>query len=123
MTVETFHVDGVAVVEPLVERLDHNNAGVLRARLVDLAAAGQRAIVIDLGRVGFLDSSALGAVLSGLKALGPDGRLSLCALSPRVRHVVELTRLDRIVQLFESREAALAWERGRNAGPEEGRRV
>jgi anti-sigma B factor antagonist len=108
------------VIEPLVERLDHDNAGVLRARLLDLAAAGERAIVVDLGRVAFLDSSALGAVLSGLKALGPEGRLSLCALSPRVRHVIELTRLDRIVRLFETREAAIAAERTEDGGPDEG---
>jgi anti-sigma B factor antagonist len=120
MTIETSHADGVAVVEPLVERLDHHNAGVLRARLLDLAAAGERAIVIDLGRVVFLDSSALGAVLSGLKALGPGGRLSLCALAPCVRHVVELTRLDRIVRLFDTREAAMAWERAGGGGPDEG---
>jgi anti-sigma B factor antagonist len=120
MTIETSHVDGVAVIEPLVERLDHDNAGVLRARLLDLAAAGERAIVVDLGRVAFLDSSALGAVLSGLKALGPEGRLSLCALSPRVRHVIELTRLDRIVRLFETREAAIAGERVGDGGPDEG---
>lgn len=53
-------------------------------------------IVLDLGRVTFLDSSGLGAVVWAMKFLAPDRRLELAALTPPVAKVFRLTRLDSI---------------------------
>ncbi|GAB4263275.1 MAG: STAS domain-containing protein [Pararhodobacter sp.] len=53
-------------------------------------------VILDLSRVGFLDSSGLGAVVAVMKLLGPDRPLELAGLTDPVAKVFRLTRMDRI---------------------------
>jgi anti-sigma B factor antagonist len=65
-------------------------------------------LVLDLGQVQFIDSSGCGAILSCLKALtGHGGDLKLCRITPTVRNVFKLIRLDKICDLFDTRDAAV----------------
>lgn len=73
-------------------------------RLVD---TGARHVVMDLERVGFVDSSGLGALISLLKAVrGAGGDLKLASLSGPVRTVLEVTRLVRVFETHETADGA-----------------
>ena len=48
-------------------RLDAHNSGELKDRILKLFEEGGRDLVVDLGDVQFIDSSGLGALLSGHK--------------------------------------------------------
>lgn len=63
--------------------------------------------LLDLSAVTFVDSSGIGAVVGLLKHLGRERRLELCSLSPMVRKVFRLTRLDKIFIIRKDREAFL----------------
>ena len=77
------------------ERMDAHNSGDLKEQ-------------IDLTAVRFVDSSGLGALVSGFKnASARDGSLKLCCLQPQVRSMFELTRLHRVFEIFTSVEEAL----------------
>lgn len=100
-------LDDVAVVELPVEELDAGNANDLK-RDVEPILERHTKVVFDLGRVRFIDSSGLGAVLSSLRrTTAKGGDLKLCCLSPHVRSVFELVRMHRIFEIFDTREAAV----------------
>lgn len=108
MDVHLDEVGGVTVVEPRTDTVDVNNAADLKTELAKVTA-GQRKVLLDLSYVTFIDSSGCGSIIAALpraRAAGTD--LKICCLNPQVRTLFELVRMQRIVELFESRSAALA---------------
>jgi anti-sigma B factor antagonist len=61
-----------------------------------------------LSALQFLDSSGIGILLFCLQQItAKQGTLKLCGLSKRVREVVELVRMDRIVDIAENKAEAV----------------
>ncbi len=90
------------------ERMDAHNSGDLKDQMLRLFDEGKINLVIDLTAVRFVDSSGLGALVSGFKnASARDGSLKLCCLQPQVRSMFELTRLHRVFEIFNSMDEAL----------------
>jgi anti-sigma B factor antagonist len=59
--------------------------------------------IVDLTEVGFMDSSGLVSLVTGLKSARQSGcRLVLCGVQAPVRLVLELTQLDSAFELFDS---------------------
>jgi anti-sigma B factor antagonist len=101
--------EGDCLVVSLKEkRLDAVIAASFRDALVERIDQGQRNIVLDMAQVSFMDSSGLGAVVFILKHLGHKGRLHICGVTPGVMAVLKLTRMDRVLKTFETRQAAIA---------------
>lgn len=66
-------------------------------------------LAIDMSKVTFIDSSALGLIVSTFRRNQEAGsKFCLFGMSPQVRAVFELTRLHRIFDIFEAEEQALA---------------
>jgi len=62
--------------------------------------AGLTKAVVDMGRVEFIDSSGVGALLSVLRRLPQsDATVVLKDMRPQVLSVIELLRLQRIFQI------------------------
>jgi len=75
--------------------------------LVDTRALTK--IVVDFSEVKFLSSSALGVLITlHKKAAAIKGRVVLCGLRPELRRVFEISRLDKLLELRETEEQALA---------------
>ena|SRR5215831_928874 len=66
-------------------------------------------LVVDLSRVSFIDSTALGMVTRAIRGLA-DYEQTARVVLPRgsARRIFEITTLDRVLPLSDSREAALA---------------
>lgn len=91
------------------ERLDASNSAELREIMLNLLEVGGQKLVIDLSQVNFIDSSGLGALLSGFKSANlRSGSLVLAGLQSRVQSMFELTRLHRVFEIFSSVDDALA---------------
>jgi len=91
------------------ERIDAHNSSELKDFLQNLLESGQTSLVVDLAAVRFIDSSGLGALLSGYKnAHLRQGNLVLAALQPRVQSMFELTRLHRVFEIYADSDQALA---------------
>ena len=83
------------------ERLDAHNANDLKAELLALFEQGKKNILINLQDVRFIDSSGLGALVSGFKnAITNQGSLKLAGLQPQVKSMFELTRLHRVFDIY-----------------------
>jgi anti-sigma B factor antagonist len=99
---------GCTVVEVAGE-LDMVTAPQLREGLQRILDTGTRNVVVDLAGVGFMDSSALGALIVTFKALREGGgRLCLAALQPPVRSLLAVTTVDRAIDVYDTVPAAEA---------------
>jgi anti-sigma B factor antagonist len=91
------------------ERLDAHNSGELKAQMLKLFEEGKNNLIVDLSSVRFVDSSGLGALVSGFKnASSRSGSLKLSGLQLQVKSMFELTRLHRVFEIFGDVDEALA---------------
>lgn len=68
-----------------------------------------RKLLIDLAGVEYLNSRLLGILVSGVNAAIERGaEVRLIGMRPAIREVFRVTRLDRIYEIRDSREDALA---------------
>ncbi|MGB7847512.1 MAG: STAS domain-containing protein [Candidatus Acidiferrum sp.] len=66
-------------------------------------------VFLNLKNVRYIDSSGIASLVEGLKASRDLGsRMILYALSPSVREVMELSRLQKIFEIYENEEQALS---------------
>lgn len=97
---------GVVVVRP-EGRLNMVVAPGLREQLHGLVQAGHTRVVVDLSGVDTIDSSGLGALISGLKAARQSGGdLRLAAPGAQAMTVLELTNLNRVLKSYDSADSA-----------------
>lgn len=100
--------DAVALVK-VSEELDARNAQQAKEFFKELVAEGSSSVVVDLSPLDFIDSSGLGALVTALKIARQDnGVVRLCALSPPVKSIFELTRLSRVFEIYETSDEALS---------------
>jgi anti-sigma B factor antagonist len=65
-------------------------------------------VILDLSAVEFVDSAGLAAFLVCARRLNAvGGKLQLCSPIPQVRHLLELVRFHRIVDIFNDLQEAL----------------
>jgi anti-sigma B factor antagonist len=108
MNITMDKVNGSTVLRFHEERLDAHNSSELKDYLLRLLESGSVRLVVDLSEVRFIDSSGLGALLSGYKNAGlRHGSLVLAGLQPRVQSMFELTRLHRVFEIYPSTEEVL----------------
>ena len=94
------------------ENLDASNAAKFKVGLLKRLEEHPN-LLLELSATQFMDSSALGAILSGLrKANRFGGTLAVCGLTKPVRALFELVRMHRIITIFnDESEAKRAFER------------
>ena len=98
--VTVVHVEGQLIVGNRQELKD----------LVQVAVdQGERRILIDFSRTGYIDSSGLGALVSISKRIREaGGELRLAGLNEDLRSLFELTKLDTLFTISETPQQALA---------------
>ena len=95
------------IVKPLEKRIDAATATDFKEKLSEWIGSGSRRIVLNLCEVDFIDSSGLGAIVSGLKKIGNDGNLVICTVRESVMSLFRLTRMNRVFDIFASEEEAI----------------
>lgn len=94
-------IEGYNVLFIKEERIDAHNSGELKTYILRMIEQGERNIIVQLEQVRFIDSSGLGALLSGYKnAAANSGKLALANLQPQVLSMFELTRLNRVFDIY-----------------------
>ncbi|MDJ1172973.1 STAS domain-containing protein [Roseofilum capinflatum] len=85
--------------------LDSTKASQFREEVNTLVQSGADLILIDLKEVTFIDSSGLGALVAALKTVrSAGGKLFICSINEQVRMLFELTSMDRVFEVYNSRE-------------------
>ena len=97
----------VLVIDFVETNLDASNVREFKES-VRTMLEGHRKVVFDMGRVQFIDSSGLGALVSCLRQMnGRDGDLRLCNMSSTVRALFELMRMHRVFNIQSSIDDAV----------------
>jgi anti-sigma B factor antagonist len=99
--------NGLVVFWLDVDNLDASNIPAFR-KLIEPLAEKFANIVFDMSGVEFVDSSGLGALIACQRTLKDrNGALRLAAMRESVRALFELTRIERVFQIYTSRQDAL----------------
>jgi len=89
--------------------LDLETVDEFKYRVLPLIVAGAPSLVIDLGGVGFMDSTGLGGLIAALKrAREAEIGLDLVVNTERVSQLLALTGVDILLPIYESQQLALA---------------
>ena len=97
----------VAVLPIQGDALGSTTVARFKQQLEELAARTSR-IVVDLSGVQFIDSAGCGALLQSHKLLlEKGGGLKVCCVTPPVRALFELVRMQRVLEIYPDREQAL----------------
>lgn len=99
---------GSVLVLELAGRLTMGANEELDTALQGLIAQGERALLLDCAGIPLIDSQGIQSLVRGVTSMeNRGGKLKLLKLTPRVREVLDLTRLLSVVEAFEDEEAAL----------------
>jgi len=100
MNVTEENINDFNVLFVLDERIDAHNSAELKDYILHMIELNKVNIIVQLEQVRFVDSSGLGALLSGFKhAEAKSGKLSLSNVQNQVLSMFELTRLNRVFEI------------------------
>jgi anti-sigma B factor antagonist len=108
LSLDTRQVGRVTIVRCKGRIVSGSESESLRAHIA-WVLRDRRAIVLDLGEVGFIDSSGLGTMVRTLTSTRQaHGELKLCNVPEPVRKVLDLLHLTKLFDMHESEEQAVA---------------
>ncbi|QQZ10971.1 anti-sigma F factor antagonist [Heyndrickxia vini] len=89
--------------------LDHHTAETLRENVSGAIEKFHiQHLVLNLEQLSFMDSSGLGVILGRYKQIKQkNGEMVVCAISPAVKRLFEMSGLFKIIRLDESEQFAL----------------
>jgi anti-anti-sigma factor len=99
---------GNAVIVALAGELDLYNAGDVRTALLAGCDEQPERLIVDLERVSFIDSTALGVLIEARSRLSDRRGFMLASPQLATRRALEVSGLDRHFPVYASREEALA---------------
>ena len=100
--------DGIEVIDIRGE-IDMYTAPRLRELLIDLVSKGSYQLVVNLDKVGFLDSTGLGVLVGGLRRVrAHDGSLDLVCTQQRILKIFRITGLTQVFGIYETVDQAIA---------------
>ena len=101
-------INGTVVLTVQYEALDAKSAKDFRQEF-DQATENGDQVLVDLRNVKFVDSAGLGAMVASLKRLRTaGGDMKICGVNKPVSALFELVRMQRLVEIFNNRDEALA---------------
>ena len=108
LAIDRRETDGLTVVEVGGE-LDVYTAPRLMQVVADSVAQGHRDLVIDLSGVTFMDSTALGVLVSSRQMVAEgEGRLRLVLSDPHVGKIMRITGFQDLFEIFSTLEDAVS---------------
>jgi len=107
MSLQVIKQGDVVVIE-VDGQLIVGNRQELKQKVLDALEGGSRKFLIDFTQTGYIDSSGLGVLVSLAKRMRElGGDLRLANLNDDLQTLFELTKLDSLFQIADTRERAL----------------
>jgi len=99
--------DDLGVIS-LSGEVDIFTAPQFKESLVELLDSGVRRLLVDLSGVTFIDSTALGVLIGGVRRVnGFGGTMTIVVATRPVERVLSVTGLDRVLSMYPTRADAL----------------
>lgn len=102
------HKSGPVIIMQLPERLNHRDVQAFSAELQPILESDRPRVVLDCSLVQYMDSAGVEMLLRCVQeAMKRDGDLKLAAVSPAAAVILELMRVDRLFETFETTDEAV----------------
>ena len=102
------HTRGDFHVLALDGDIDVETARILRAHIVERFTEPGAQVVIDLSGVGFMDSSGLGALVSGWQLTRDEGDFRIAGANNIVQRVLSITGMEDVFSLYPTVDDAVS---------------
>lgn len=98
----------VVILEPKGSLVGGDETDELKKTITSYLDQGNRKLIVDLGDVEYLNSSAIGALVSAHTSyMNRQGKLILCNVNKSITNVFVVTKLSTIFNTSENREEAI----------------
>ena len=100
--------NGVVILEPKGKIMGGPDASLLNEKLHDCIERNLNKIVIDLGRVDWMNSTGLGILISSYTTLrNNNGELKLANVTDKIHSLLTITKLVKVFEAFDSVDDAV----------------
>jgi anti-sigma B factor antagonist len=112
-------VDGdIAILRLLEKKLEYPKTVVLKSYMTRLLEEGRTKLVLDMKKVVTLDSFGLAVIVSLMKECqSKQGALCLFGLNDFNMKLIEMTKLDKLLNIFATEQLAIDKLKGSSAKP------
>ena len=106
--INTEQLSDDAYIISLAGEVDLYTAPEFKQQLLDVIAKGAKSVIVDFSNTTFIDSTTLGVLVGGVKRLRTnDGQLSLVCSDRNITKIFEITGLNKVFPIYESRAEAV----------------
>ena len=97
--VSIFHIRG---------EINIDNVSGLKKIFQELIDKKPGGVLLNFSQVGYIDSMGISSLIELAKKLREvEGQLAFCDLSPKIRSIFSITRIDKMFNLYDSEQEAL----------------
>ena len=101
-------IDGIVLITIGLSEASLNHSDDFKKFLYDTNDVVPPKLVLDMAKIEYMDSSFVGALVGGLKnVLSKGGEMALININNDVMALFELTRLDKVFKIYDSKEEAI----------------
>lgn len=109
MKIEVSHSRGVTIIAPSGKITIGVGDVALREAVNEALSAGNKKILVNLGKVSTIDSSGIGELVSAFTTVkNRGGQLKLVNLPPKVADILQITQLITVFEVFDNLDEAIA---------------
>ena len=107
MNIEIENIGDLGIVTPHDEQLDSSNYEDFIAK-INVVIEDKSNIVLDMKELDFIDSSGLSSFAHIIRRSRElNGRFCVCSASETIQDAFDLAHIDRVVEIYETREDAI----------------
>jgi len=103
--IDVTEVDGIVIIHTS-DVMDMEYSSSLLEFRKELFANGKYNIIFDLQNTDYINSTAMGSMMSYVKNLPKGGAIKLCNIRPHILEVLNMTRFDRLFGIYDTIDAA-----------------
>ena len=109
MSLEVRTAGDVTILTPKGMLLGGKETDELQAKIKELAEAGNRKLLINLGQTTFMNSVSLGVLIAGHANYSKlDAKLKLCAVDKKIQSIFVVTKLSLVFEVYDEEAEAIA---------------
>jgi anti-sigma B factor antagonist len=109
MKFELVETQGVVIIRIEGKMVGGPDATALSEQLRDHIEKGRLRFLVDMAKVDWMNSSGLGILIGGMSTVrSRGGNLRLVHVNPKPRELFAITKLDKVFEVYDSEESAIA---------------
>ncbi len=108
MALDVRTVGDVTILTPKGMLLGGKETDELQSKIKELADAGNKKLLINLGQTTFMNSVSLGVLIAGHSNYAKrEARLKLCSVDKKIQNIFVVTKLALVFDVYDEEQEAL----------------